>query len=104
MPLHLPSAAQEDPTAVNPHNNCIALTPPGRPNRRWRCYHCGAEGLFEQLMGANQSIPCTYVYPPCEACGGTPECTADCPLMAKLLGSPPPRVVVIGKPPKTRDA
>lgn len=89
---------------MNPHNNCIALDPPYTENRRWRCHYCGAEGLFDQLMGPEQSIECTHVYPPCEACGAAPQCTADCPLMAKLLGSPPPGVVVIGKPPKTRDA
>lgn len=89
---------------MNPHMDCVCLDPPGAANRRWRCTYCGSKGTFEQLMGPTRSIECTHVYPPCEACGGTPECTADCPLMAKLLGSPPPGVVVIGEPPKTRDA
>jgi hypothetical protein len=81
----------------------VALDPPGpHAKRRWRCQCCGLTGLTHQMMGPERTIDCTYVYPPCEACGGTPECMIDCPLMAKALRTPGVRV--IGEPSKTRDA
>ena len=83
---------------MNPHNSCIALTPPGQPNRVWQCRFCGAEGQFDEMMGPAQSIECSYVYPPCTTCGQTPTCAQDCAAVLGALANTPPGVVVIGKP------
>jgi Fe-S-cluster-containing dehydrogenase component len=69
---------------LNPHNWLSALDPPGSANRRWRCQYCGMEDFFDNL----RAVACTYVYPPCEHCGETPECAQDCPgIAAALSGS-----------------
>lgn len=39
-----------------------------------RCDYCGWSGPYSALGDS----PCTYDYPPCERCGGTPECLPDC--------------------------
>ncbi len=72
----------EMPQRMNPHNSLVALDPPRRhPARRWKCHYCGVEGLLETV----RAIACTYVYPPCEHCGETPTCAADCPGIAAAL-------------------
>ena len=78
---------------MNPHNHIIALDPPGRSNRRWRCRYCGEIGLCDDLIGPKQKKDCSYVYPPCEYCNCTPTCAADCPLIAALLDQPNVRTV-----------
>lgn len=84
----------------NPHNMLTAIDPPrSHPPRRWRCYYCGVEGLMNEV----REIACTYVYPPCEHCGQTPECAPDCAGIAAALSTP--GVVVIGgdNGPKTQE-
>jgi hypothetical protein len=80
----------------NPHMMLVAIDPPRKhPARRWRCGFCHVSGLYDDV----RAIECSYVYPPCEYCGGTPECTLDCPGIAKALagedvyiaGLPPPK-------------
>jgi hypothetical protein len=67
---------------LNPHNSLIAIDPPrAQPPRRWRCGYCGLEGLLEEV----RAVACTYVYPPCEYCGQTPECAPDCKGIAAVL-------------------
>jgi len=80
---------------LNPHCDMIAIDPPrDHPPRRWRCFYCKAEGLFEEL----QAIACTHVYPPCEFCGQTPICAPDCAGCLALLGAPGVYVVGMKKP------
>lgn len=75
---------------LNPHSMLRAIDPPrDSPPRRWKCVYCGIVGLVEDL----QKIACTYVYPPCEACGQAPECASDCPGMATALGMPGVHVI-----------
>jgi hypothetical protein len=45
--------------------------------------YCKAFGKWDELA----KIECTFVYPPCTACGQTPECAIDCPLIMAILGS-----------------
>ena len=67
---------------MNPHMARVAIDPPrAYPARRWRCQYCKQEGLWDEL----QAKECTYVYPPCKHCGGTPECTLTCPGMVAAL-------------------
>jgi hypothetical protein len=66
---------------LNPHNSLLAIDPPGTQNRRWRCQYCGVEGFYENL----RTVACTYVYPPCDHCGETPECAPDCKGIAAAL-------------------
>lgn len=67
-----------------------AIDPPREsPPRRWHCKYCGDIGLYEEL----RARPCAFVYPPCEVCGQTPECAADCAGVLAALGAP--GVVVI---------
>lgn len=80
---------------LNPHNYLKAIDPPrSHPPRRWRCHYCGFTGLYEEAL----AVACTYVYPPCEFCGQTPECSADCPGIAAILGAPGIHVVGMEKP------
>jgi hypothetical protein len=44
-------------------------------------------------MDKVQKIACTHVYPPCEHCGLSGECAADCAGMAAILGSPGVHVI-----------
>lgn len=69
---------------MNPHNWMEALDPPGRSNRRWRCHYCRAEGTVDDLL----AVACTHVYPPCESCGQTPTCAADCAGISEALSAP----------------
>lgn len=71
----------------NPHNWLVALDPPREhPPRRWRCGYCGVVGVMDVIL----AIECTHTYPPCNACGQTPECAKDCPLIAGLLSADDP--------------
>lgn len=80
---------------LNPHMRLTAIDPPREsPPRRWRCHYCKATGLMDEV----RKIACTYVYPPCEFCGQTPECSLDCPGMAAALGAPGVHVVGMKKP------
>lgn len=80
---------------LNPHGILKAIDPPrDHPPRRFRCHYCEAVGLYDEL----QAVACTYVYPPCEFCGQTPECAADCAGIAAILGSPDVHVVGMKKP------
>lgn len=66
----------------NPHMRMTALDPPrAYPPRRWLCLYCGMAGLFDQLRGT----ACTHLYPPCAACGQTPECAPDCRAVLEAL-------------------
>ena len=38
-----------EPKAIE-HGYMVALDPPGRENRRWRCEHCGDEGPLSDLV------------------------------------------------------
>jgi hypothetical protein len=73
----------------NPHMSIVALEPPSAAPRRWRCDFCKLEGLYDAL----RAVECSYVYPPCESCGGTPECAPDCKAMLMILTSPEVRVI-----------
>ena len=78
------------------HMSCVALDPPGAPNRRWRCSYCKAQGFYDEMMGPKRTIACTHVYPPCKTCGQTPECAPDCAAILGVLNNPPARVRIIG--------
>ena len=68
---------------LNPHMTLVALDPPrADPPRRWRCRHCGVEGLFDDV----RAVACTYEYPPCDVCGQAPECAPDCAGVLAALG------------------
>lgn len=57
---------------MNPHN---LLTRQGAPPKdAWHCKYCNAKGTLKEL----EAKACTYVYPPCDVCGQTPECAPDC--------------------------
>ena len=74
---------------MNPHNSIKALDHPiAWPNRRWQCRMCGEIGRLDDLAGSAQINPCGYVYPPCEWCGQTPTCAADCKGIAQALATP----------------
>ncbi len=79
---------------MNPHNSLVALDPPGRDDRRWRCRYCALEGLYDELL----EVACTYVYPPCDFCGKTPECAPDCLGIAELLGREDLYIAGLGPP------
>jgi hypothetical protein len=68
---------------MNPHNRRRGIDPPGQENRRWLCVYCGQSGLWDEL----EALECTFVYPPCEYCGLTPECAPDCKGIMAILGS-----------------
>lgn len=79
----------------NPHMSMIAIDPPRKhPERRWKCTYCYEVGLLDEL----RAIACTYVYPPCEYCGQTPECAIDCKGVLDALGRPDVYVVGPTKP------
>jgi hypothetical protein len=89
---------------MNPHMDCIALSPAGASSRLWRCRFCGAEGRLEQLMGPTRTIECSYVYPPCDrlelettaqrAYLGLVEKVRECRVHYENAGLPvPPRVL-----------
>lgn len=40
----------------------------------WVCTFCKVKGTLEEVI----KIPCTYEYPPCPFCGGTPVCVEGC--------------------------
>jgi hypothetical protein len=73
---------------MNPHNCLVAVDPPGTRNRLWKCAHCGATGLFDQLWVSS----CSHVYPPCSWCGQTPTCAPDCVGVAAALAAVRPPV------------
>lgn len=64
-------------------------TPAETLARVWCCEYCGDTGTFETL----RSRTCTYVYPPCEVCGQTPECAPDCAGVLAILGAPEVHVI-----------
>ena len=68
----------------NPHMSLVALSPPGTENRIWKCTYCHEEGLMDEI----RKTECSFVYPPCEHCGQTPECALDCSGIAMLLADP----------------
>lgn len=73
---------------MNPHNYLKRVGEP--PRDLWCCEYCKDEGTMEAL----RSRACTFVYPPCEHCGQTPECAKDCAGMAGVLSMP--GIYVIG--------
>ena len=77
---------------MNPHMSKSRIELPGNRDADWRCNYCKVVGKLEAL----REIECSYVYPPCEFCGGTPECTLECPGIAAALGSVD--VVLVGNP------
>jgi hypothetical protein len=84
---------------MNPHMHMVALDPPGLTIRRWRCLFCKLEGPLDEL----RKKACTYVYPPCEACGQTPECALDCPAVVAALSDK--NIHVVGDlPQQTKNA
>ena len=78
---------------MNPHNHIIAIDRSGTETRKWRCKMCGEDGTCDDLVGPKQKNDCGYTYPPCESCGQTPECAADCAGIAAALSSPKVRVI-----------
>lgn len=87
---------------MNPHGWLKAIDPPlpmtatreEAKRRRWQCQYCPASGTWEEL----HQIACTYVYPPCDVCGQTPECAEDCAGIMAALGAPGVHVVGASKP------
>ena len=73
---------------MNPHNWLSRVGEP--PADCWRCEYCGQVDTYVAMRGRE----CAYEYPPCESCGQTPECAADCKGMAQALADP--RVYVAG--------
>lgn len=74
---------------MNPHAHLVPLDKKGTAARRWRCQFCGDSGALAAL----QARACSYVYPPCEHCGQTPECALDCPGIVAALSDPRVRVI-----------
>lgn len=67
----------------------VAVDPPGKSGRKWRCQYCRAEGTLAAL----EAVECTHVYPPCKSCGQTPTCAPDCAAVWKTFTAPGVKVV-----------
>ena len=67
---------------LNPHNWLSRIGAP--PTDHWECQYCHARGSYDEL----EALPCTYQYPPCQACGQTPLCAPDCRGIVQALESP----------------
>jgi len=79
------------------HMGLTAITPPGRPNRIWRCDYCSAEGLYDDVT----KLVCTHVYKPCDYCGSPGpdgDCSLTCAGIMAILGSPEVHLVGMAKP------
>jgi hypothetical protein len=81
---------------LDPHNHLRALSPPGTPNRRWKCVDCGAESDdCDALLGGPG---CTKEHQNCPDCGHGPVCSLECLGMARIFSDP--SVYVAGFPPE----
>jgi hypothetical protein len=93
----------------NPHMSTTALGPSPVPGarypftpeesakiaaRKWMCTYCKLTGTLEEI----RAVACSYVYPPCEYCGQTPECAINCAGIVAALGAPGVYVVGMKKP------
>jgi len=67
---------------LNPHNHIVRQGRP--PKDLWECQYCGMVDVYDDL----RATACSYVYPPCEHCGQTPECAPDCSGIAAALATP----------------
>lgn len=58
----------------------------------WQCGYCGFTGTWAECHAS----ACAHTYPPCETCGQTPQCAADCAAVWEILNDP--SVYVVGGP------